>query len=64
MNARTKCPTCETPVALDPANKWRPFCSERCMLIDLGEWINERRGIPADEDADGSGEDPGSPSTH
>jgi endogenous inhibitor of DNA gyrase (YacG/DUF329 family) len=29
---------------------WRPFCSERCRLIDLGAWISEQRGI-AGEDA-------------
>lgn len=32
-----------------PEQRWRPFCSERCKLIDLGEWFEERRSIP-DED--------------
>ena len=27
-------------------NPWRPFCSERCKLIDLGDWIEERYRIP------------------
>lgn len=27
---------------------WRPFCSERCRLIDLGEWINEEKAIPGE----------------
>jgi endogenous inhibitor of DNA gyrase (YacG/DUF329 family) len=26
----------------------RPFCSERCKLIDLGEWASERRAIPGE----------------
>lgn len=42
------CPTCGKPVAWEPAQKWRPFCSERCRLIDLGEWLNEDRRIPGD----------------
>jgi endogenous inhibitor of DNA gyrase (YacG/DUF329 family) len=30
-------------------NPRRPFCSERCRLIDLGEWANEERRIPSEE---------------
>jgi endogenous inhibitor of DNA gyrase (YacG/DUF329 family) len=44
------CPTCGKPVAWTEASRWRPFCSERCRLIDLGEWIDETRRIPADEE--------------
>jgi len=29
-------------------NKYRPFCSERCKLIDFGEWANERHTIAGD----------------
>jgi uncharacterized protein len=36
--------------------RWRPFCSERCKLIDLGEWIDERHRIPGEE-ADETGTD-------
>jgi len=38
---RVSCPACrkETPWSRD--NPWRPFCSERCRLIDLGEWLDE-----------------------
>jgi hypothetical protein len=42
------CPTCGKPVAWTEASRWRPFCSERCRLIDLGEWIDETRRIPAE----------------
>ena len=28
---------------------FRPFCSERCKLIDLGEWANETHRIPSEE---------------
>lgn len=41
-----KCPTCGKPVLWAPEQKWRPFCSERCKLIDLGEWFSEERRIP------------------
>jgi endogenous inhibitor of DNA gyrase (YacG/DUF329 family) len=34
-------------------SKWRPFCSERCKLIDLGEWAAERYRIPGVEPPDG-----------
>jgi endogenous inhibitor of DNA gyrase (YacG/DUF329 family) len=50
------CPTCGKPVPWSEASTWRPFCSERCRLIDLGAWFSEERGIPA-EDAPGSGEE-------
>ena len=34
-----KCPTCREPAAWHD-NSFRPFCSERCKLIDLGNWAN------------------------
>ncbi len=39
-----RCPTCrrETPWA---GNEHRPFCSERCRLVDLGAWVDERYRI-------------------
>jgi hypothetical protein len=45
-----KCPKCRQPVSLSSTNKWRPFCSERCKLIDLGAWIDGTNKIPARED--------------
>ncbi|MCU7857921.1 MAG: DNA gyrase inhibitor YacG [Candidatus Thiodiazotropha sp. (ex Lucinoma borealis)] len=39
------CPTCGKPVILSEASKWRPFCSERCLLIDLGDWLDESHRI-------------------
>jgi len=41
-----KCPTCQTAVICGPASAFRPFCSDRCRLIDLGEWASESRRIP------------------
>ena len=40
------CPQCGKPARWDPANPFRPFCSERCRLIDLGAWASENYRIP------------------
>lgn len=29
-------------------NPHRPFCSERCRLVDLGAWLDERHAIPGE----------------
>lgn len=42
------CPTCGKEVTWGKESRWRPFCSERCRLIDLGEWLNEEKRIPGD----------------
>ena len=49
MSKTVKCPTCGKEVRWDSASKWRPFCSERCRLIDLGDWANESHRIEGDE---------------
>jgi len=41
-----KCPTCATSVVWSNKNRWRPFCSERCKMIDLGAWADESHHIP------------------
>ncbi|HXF66896.1 MAG TPA: DNA gyrase inhibitor YacG [Burkholderiales bacterium] len=46
------CPTCGKQVPWTPASLWRPFCSERCKLIDLGAWATERYRVPVVEDKD------------
>lgn len=43
------CPTCEKPGVMSRENRWRPFCSERCRLIDLGAWMEERYAIPTEQ---------------
>ena len=43
------CPRCGASTRLDAQNRWRPFCSERCKLIDLGNWVSGRYAIPADD---------------
>jgi endogenous inhibitor of DNA gyrase (YacG/DUF329 family) len=45
------CPQCGTGVEWKPENRFRPFCSERCKLMDLGAWATERYRVPvADSD--------------
>jgi len=39
------CPNCRRPVAWE-TSAWKPFCSERCKLIDLGAWSSENYRIP------------------
>ena len=45
-----KCPTCRQPTTYQN-NPYRPFCSERCKLIDFGAWVNEEYAVPSDEPA-------------
>tara|TARA_A100001011_G_scaffold397258_1_gene497685 strand:- start:1155 stop:1346 length:192 start_codon:yes stop_codon:yes gene_type:complete len=42
------CPSCNTLVAWVTSNRHRPFCSDRCRILDLGEWAVGKRGLPAD----------------
>lgn len=43
------CPQCGKSVEWSQENKFRPFCSERCKLIDLGAWATESYRIPDEE---------------
>lgn len=49
------CPTCSRPVRWDSEARWRPFCSDRCRLIDLGDWLSDKHAIPGE--AAGTGDD-------
>ena len=40
-----KCPTCSKQVEWQD-NPFRPFCSERCKLLDLGNWVSEEYRVP------------------
>lgn len=48
------CPTCQKPVEWSDNSPYRPFCSKRCQLIDLGEWADEEKRIPSNEDVSDS----------
>ncbi len=43
------CPQCGKEVVWSADSPYRPFCSERCKLIDLGQWATESYRIPQDE---------------
>lgn len=49
------CPQCRKPVTW-AGNTFRPFCSERCRLLDLGAWADESYRIAAGS-SDAPGED-------
>ncbi len=59
--ARLVCPTCRRKVAYTDLAEvpYRPFCSRRCKLVDLGKWLNEEYRIS--EPIDGSEEAPAAP---
>jgi uncharacterized protein len=44
MTRKIKCPVCRKITTWDN-NQWRPFCSERCKIIDLGDWASEKHVI-------------------
>ena len=52
---RILCPYCGATTTWQ-GNPWRPFCSERCKLSDLGAWADEKYSIPS-EDAPATDED-------
>jgi endogenous inhibitor of DNA gyrase (YacG/DUF329 family) len=46
------CPQCGRPVEWAATSRWRPFCSERCKIIDLGAWAAEAYRVPVIETPD------------
>lgn len=54
---KVACPKCGTTAEWSPSNRFRPFCSERCRMIDLGAWASEDYRVPdVVEPMDESGE--------
>ena len=53
-----KCPNCGQPTKWQD-NPHRPFCSERCKLIDFGRWANEEYRVPAEAAPEDSPEERG-----
>ena len=49
------CPNCGTLLEWNAQNPHRPFCSERCKLIDFGQWATGAYAIPQEEADDGTG---------
>jgi|TARA_B110000263_G_C15039775_1_gene388017 endogenous inhibitor of DNA gyrase (YacG/DUF329 family) len=52
MTTNTKhvnCPSCQKEVTWTEKNQYRPFCSERCKLIDFGDWATEKNAIAGNQ---------------
>jgi endogenous inhibitor of DNA gyrase (YacG/DUF329 family) len=45
---KVTCPNCKKTTDYSPENLSRPFCSERCKLIDLGQWADEKYAVPGE----------------
>ncbi|WP_170943008.1 DNA gyrase inhibitor YacG [Candidatus Dactylopiibacterium carminicum] len=59
-----RCPQCGQPALYSPENRWRPFCSERCKLIDIGAWAAgdyriEGQDEPLSDETGNPGDSPG-----
>ncbi|MCA9174696.1 MAG: DNA gyrase inhibitor YacG [Planctomycetales bacterium] len=52
MNSQLRCPVCGKPVDPESPATAMPFCSSRCRDIDLGRWLNEEYGLPAEGQED------------
>ncbi len=58
------CPVCKKRTTWEE-NPWKPFCSERCKLVDLGKWVTEEYRIEEQEEAtQEKGHDTGSQDTY
>lgn len=44
-----QCRYCGQPTVYGPENPFRPFCSERCRLMDLGAWADEQFRVPTED---------------
>ena len=49
MKTMRPCPECGTTASVAADNPFRPFCSERCRLLDLGEWLTDGYAIAGRE---------------
>jgi endogenous inhibitor of DNA gyrase (YacG/DUF329 family) len=48
---RAQCPRCGVLIRWG-GNPYRPFCSERCKLIDLGQWVDEGYRLDGEKASD------------
>jgi len=62
MTLDVACPSCGRKVKLNELHPWRPFCSERCRLIDLGQCASEEHRIGGEPATDSDLNTPGSSS--
>lgn len=48
------CPSCGKQSVFSAENPSRPFCSERCKLIDFGHWASETYRVPTENESEES----------
>lgn len=51
---KVKCPTCRKEIEYSKDNQYRPFCGERCQILDLGAWADEKYRVPLSEQENSS----------
>lgn len=49
---KVNCPKCQKEVLWNKTSVYRPFCSKRCKLLDLGAWATEEHAIPGEDQAE------------
>ena len=54
MAMAPRCPVCDKPVPSRAVNRAFPFCSGRCRLLDLGQWLDGAYRIPGERAGDGA----------
>ncbi|MCL1078768.1 DNA gyrase inhibitor YacG [Parashewanella spongiae] len=52
MPLTVQCPICKATVEWTNQSSFKPFCSERCKTIDLGDWASEKHAIPVKPESD------------
>ena len=60
---KVSCPVCGEAMRGKGLAEWPdfPFCSARCKTIDLGRWLGESYGLPAEDSDDPAPESPDTP---
>ncbi|HEX9637089.1 MAG TPA: DNA gyrase inhibitor YacG [Acidobacteriota bacterium] len=61
---RARCVTCKKAIGRLPGNRWFPFCSEHCKLIDLGRWLDGAYRIPGPRQSPDPEPDTEDPTVH
>ena len=56
LRTMSPCPICARPAAPREHNRAFPFCSPRCKLVDLGQWLHEKYRVPDAETAESNPE--------
>jgi uncharacterized protein len=66
MARQVRCPICSTALEWSEKSAFRPFCSERCKLTDLGAWASDAYRVAAQEESPSDADDSSgaTPTTH